>query len=91
MYTFFQTAVNFALLARFGYFFMFLEAEMWKFRFFNFSTLLTWIFHAESELSETNFAQIRNFHCLDGKIVIEIMSVDCIFATTLVPVVSKTV
>ena len=70
---------------------MFLEAETWKFRFFNFSTLLTWIFHAESEQSEPNFAQIRKFHCLDGKIVIEIMSVDCIFATKLVPVVSKTV
>ena len=72
----------------------FYEAETLYFRFFNFSTLLTWIFPAwetESEHNESKSAQIGKFHCLGGKIIIEILVVDCILATKHVPVVSKTV
>ena len=70
------------------------KAEALYFRFFNFGPLLTWIFPAretEFEHSEPKSAQIRKFHCLDGKITTGIMFVDCIFATKLVPMVSKTV
>ena len=73
---------------------MFFTAESVYFAFFNFSTLLTWIFPAwetESEHNESKSAQIGKFHCLGGKIIIEILVVDCILATKHVPVVSKTV
>ena len=86
--------VTSSLLGGLSKFWMFFKAETVYFRFFNFSTLLTWIFpvwETESEHSEPKSAQIGKFHCLGGKIIAEIMFVDCIFATKHVPVVSKTV
>ena len=73
---------------------MFFEAGAVYFAFFNFSTLLTWIFPAwetESEHNESKSAQIGKFHCLCSKISIEILVVDCILTTKHVPMVSKTV
>ena len=73
---------------------MFFAAEGAYFAFFNFSTLLTWIFPAcetESEHNESKSAQIGKFHCLGSKISIEILVVDCILTTKHVPMVSKTV
>ena len=73
---------------------MFFKAETVYFAFFNFSTLLTWIFPAcetESEHNESKSAQIGKFHCLGSKISMEILVVDCILTTKHVPMVAKTV
>ena len=56
--------------------------------------MLTWIFpswETDSEHNEPKSAQIGKFHSLDGKIIIEIWILDCVFTTKYVPVVSKTV
>ena len=64
--------VTSSLLGGLSKFWMFFKAETVYFRFFNFSTLLTWIFPAcepESEHNDPNSAQIRKYQCLGGKVI----------------------